>query len=357
MTSLATQFAKNLNRTNLDEFNFFLTKVLERTEYQYGLRDEYVQPENCPALGESVEYFSPLITADDRMRYIIENIVSCPDLSESNKIGNTTISHFYGARGIHSTVTGIDDPKKAHVDFDRIASGDKTYMETIRVQIETAKKQKKKFYGTTELHTSIQTAARNYCRQKYDDPNRLASNADIIEWIASWVSSGFMDRILNDATSLQKMYHILRSQPGIGEYYGYHCATSNSVNPRLPYQHDEAFCVPGPGAKDTLDFLFPTWQGKRPYGDMVVWLRENQDDFFGNLVFHEFFHNFDVAGSKVFAEDQNTMKVYGTEVSCCQFGVYRHLVKNPHLAAKRQVARNEPDSLKNVVKSPLDELF
>lgn len=353
MTQKETLFRNSLDKNRLSEFVFFLQKVNERTEFQFGLRDSYECPDE-PALGQNVEYFGFNILQDDRMRYIIENIVNS-DLSDSNKIGNTTISHFYGARGIHSTITGIKDPKLALVDFDRIASGDIDYLENIKLEIQKSKIQKKKFYGTTELHTSIQTAARNFCRKKYSDPTRVASLSDIIEWISGWIESGFMESVLQNATSLEKMYNLLRSHKGIGEYYGYHCSTSNSVNPRLSYQHDEKFCVPGPGAKDTLNYLFPNWSGKYPYGEMVVWLRENEQEFFReNVIIHPFFHNFEVKGKPVFADQQDTMKVYGTEVACCQFGVFRHLKANPHLISKRSVARNEEPEVKT---SGLDSLF
>ena len=332
----------------IKDFEHFLIKVNEKVEYNFGLREKYVQPENDPALGPDVEYFGFSILQDDRMRYIIENIVSLPDdaLNMPNKIGNTIISHFYGARGIHTVVTGIKDPKKAHVDFQRISDGDEDYLNEIKRQVAASKAKKMKFYGTTELHTSLQTAARNYCRVKYNDPARPASLTDIIEWISSWIHSGFIQNIITNATSLEKMFNLLRTQAGIGEYYGYHCATSNSVNPKLSFDHDENFCSPGPGAKDTLDKLFPTYTGKRPYGKMVIWMRDHQSILFPNLKIHEFFHNFKLEdGSLVFKDSQATLKVYGLEVACCQYGVYRHLKSNPHLINKRKVARLEDDSV------------
>ena len=254
-------YEKYLNMEKFKEFEHFLVKVNERTEWQFGLRDEYVNDDKVdPALNADVEYFGFNILQDDRMRYIIENIVTIPTLSMPNKIGNTIISHFYGARGIHSLVTGESDVKKAHVDFQRIASGDIAYLDEIKRYIDIGRQQKQKFYGTTELHTSIQTAARNYCRVKYNDPNRAATLADIIEWIASWTIDGTIDSIIENAGSLKGMYDILTSKPGIGEYYGYHCATSNSVNPYLNFHHDESFCAPGPGARESLEHIFDKWK-------------------------------------------------------------------------------------------------
>jgi hypothetical protein len=340
----------HIDKTRVKEFERFLICVNERTEWQYNLRDEYIPPENDPALGPTVDFFGFNIAQDDRMRYIMENIVSLSSLSESNKICNTIISHFYGARGIHTVVTGEKDPKKAHVDFDKVASGDKAYLDGIYHQIKLSQDRKAKFYGTTELHTSLQTAARNFCRVKHNDPTRKANATDMIEWVADFITNGTVDKVLR-SKSLQETYGVLTNLPGVGEYYGYHCSTSNSVNPILPFQHDEKFCVPGPGAKQTCEYLFESLKtGKKlPYGDIVIAVRDHQESLFNwnKLVIHPFFHNFTLSdGTKIFADSQDRLKTYGTEVAFCQFAVYLHLKKNPHLINKRKVARADDDAPK-----------
>ena len=346
-----SQYGEFLDRDALKSYEFFLHRVNEKWEKQYGLRDTYDNMGD-DALAEDVEYFGQWITADDRMRYIIENIAAIPDtqLSPANKIGNTIISHFYGARGIHQITSGIRDPKKAHIDFERI-NKDPDYLAQIAANCALARKQGKKFYGTTELHTSLQTAARNFCRERYNDPTRAASLTDIMEWIGGWTADGTVEKIMN-VTSLKGMFDVLTSKPGIGEYYGYHCATSNSVNYALPFHHDEEFCAPGPGARESLDHIFGPLKAsgrvkKMPYGDLTIWIRENQEKIFEDPVkSHNFFHNFITEdGTKVFKDDQDDLKVYTTEVSLCQFGVYTYLKKNPHLISKRKVARLEDDSV------------
>lgn len=353
---MTTDFGKYLDHKVMEDYNYFLIKVNERTELQFGLRDSY-NDDGHEALGESVEYFGFNILQDDRMRYIIENIVSLPDskLSQYNKIGNTIISHFYGARGIHTLVTGENEPKLAHFDFVR-AVEDQDYIERTKKITEFYRLHKKRFYGTTELHTSIQTAARNFCRQKYNDPTRPASLTDILEWIASWTTDGTMDAIINNTNSLKDMFDILTSKPGIGEYYGYHCATSNSVNPILNFHHDDVFNAPGPGARETLNLLFPTLKkGKNTWGELVVWLRDNQNVLFKGLNIHEHFHNYTLSnGTKVFSFDQNKMMVYGTEVSLCQYSVYNYLRANPHLISRRQVVREEIDICEGALMEYID---
>lgn len=338
------QYGNYIDLKAIADFEFFLNKVSERTDKQFGLRETYVCDD--PALAPDVEFFGFNILQDDRMRYIIENIVSLPDneLSQANKIGNTIISHFYGVRGIHTIVTGIKDPKKAHVDFERLTK-DQDYLNYIKEQVSISKRNGKKFYGTTELHTSLQTAARNFCRKKYADDSRPASLMDILEWVADWTIDGTVDRILK-VKSLKEMYHLLCEKPGVGAYYGYHCSTSNSVNPALSYQHDENFCSPGPGARESLDLIFKPLKdagAKLDYGDLTIWIRENQKSLFSNIHIHPFFHNIQVNGQNIFKDQQNELKVYGTEVGLCQFGVYCYLKKNPHLISKRKVARDDED--------------
>lgn len=338
----------------VSEFRFFLEKINERNLFTRGLVSTYEAP--SPALGQDVEYFSSQITLDDRMQYIMRHIVTHPTLSEYNKIGNTIISHFYGARGIHSVISGESDPDKANVDFELLASelSNKAGSYTSYLQSNMIRSRAKKvpIWGTTELHTSIMGAGNKFVAlETSHDRTDLA----VAQWIASWIPTGFMDRLLQ-SKSLKEMFTTLIVPSGIGPYYGYHCATSNSVNPNLPFSHDEPFCSPGPGAVMTLDLMFPGVSKKEvPYGDRVIWLRETQDEIFPGLrdVFHPGTFNVVANGVRVFEKDQNELAVYGLEVGLCQYSVYCRLRDNPHLISRRKVARAEPISCE----VPLDAYF
>lgn len=340
---------EKIDKEALEDFSFFLEKINERNLFIRGLIPSYEAP--SPALGEGVEYFSSQITLDDRMVYIMNHIVTAPGLSMENKLGNTIISHFYGARGIHSVLTGESDPDKALVDFDQLAKEQIDYTRTNKIgeytnwlRSETAKSKAKglPFWGTTELHTSIMDGGNKFVKATFSEADAKASGSlAVAEWIASWKNNGMMDRLIESKT-LKDMYDNLRSIRGIGPYYGYHCATSNSVNPGLPFNHDEAFCSPGPGAKFTLAKIFPGVSEKEfPMGARVIWIRENQDELFPGLrdKFHPATHNVVSNGIKIFEHEQNELKVYGCEVSLCQAAVYQRLKDNPHLIPKRTVAR------------------
>lgn len=324
-----------VNQEVIQDIGRFFNKVNERALYHMGVNETY-DSGGDEALGETVEYFHPQITLDDRMRYIMENIVYAP-ISMDNIICNTIISHFYGARGIHQVLTRDPNPKTALVDFERLLV-DREYENKIRKNLEDAVALGLPIYGTTELRTSLFGAANNYvARERQVEKN--ADKINILLWVASFIPRKITQRMAQ-VQSLEEMYNVISSLEGVGQYYGYHCSTSNSVNPRIPINHDERFCVPGPGARYTLDLMFG--EGCTiPYGDRVIWFRENYKDMIGEIYLHPSTHNVIVEGKKIFTDEQDELKTYGCEVGLCQYGVYSRLRSNPRLINKRKVARSD----------------
>lgn len=317
----------------VDRIGYFFNKVNERSELNYGYRNSY-DSGGDEALGETVEYFHPHILYDDRMRYIMDNIV-LSDMSMDNIICNTIISHFYGARGIHQILTRNPDPKTALVDFERLLK-DKEYETEIRKNIDDAISLGLGVYGTTELRTSLYGASNTWVAETRGT-ERNADKINILLWVAGFIPRG-ITRQMAGVKSLSEMFDILTKIEGVGSYYGYHCSTSNSVNPNIPINHDERFCVPGPGARMALDMMFG--EGcKIPHGDRVIWFRENYKDLIGEIPLNKNEWNKVVNGVKIFTEDQNELKTYGCEVGLCQFGVYTRLSNNSNLINKRKVAR------------------
>lgn len=322
-----------VNMEVVDRIGYFFNKVNERSELTYGYRDSY-DSGGDEALGETVEYFHPHILYDDRMRYIMQNIV-LSNMSMDNIICNTIISHFYGGRGIHQILTRDPNPKTALVDFERLLI-DKEYEMTIRKNIDDALSLGLGVYGTTELRTSLYGASNTWVAETRNT-ERNADKINILLWVAGFIPRGITKRMAN-VQSLQEMFNILTEIEGVGSYYGYHCSTSNSVNPNININHDERFCVPGPGARLTLDMMFPPDCGI-PHGDRVIWFRENYKDLIGDIPLNKNEWNMTVEGTKIFQEEQNELKTYGCEVGLCQFGVYTRLSDNRNLINKRKVAR------------------
>lgn len=333
---------KGLNVSIAEDVGKFFNKVNDRSLWTMGIKDSY-DDGGDKALGAGVEYFHPQITLDDRMRYIAENIVYNDQIDDLNKICNTIISHFYGARGIHQTITRIEDPKKALVDFHRLLK-DKDYQDELHQNLNDARDFGIPIYGATELRTSLYGAANDYVAEKTGNPR----NADLINialWVAGFIERGIAQKFY-EVNSLEELFNHLCQIEGVGAYYGYHCSTSNSVNPKINVNHDERFCVPGPGARFTLDMLFDQSKTDLNHGEQVVWFRENYESLIGKFELHPSTHNIEVDGKLVFAEQQDTLKVYGCEVGLCQYGVYTRLRNNPHLIDRRVVTRLDAKAAK-----------
>lgn len=334
------------------DFKYFVDSVNKRSEWQRGWRDEYNYTEY--GLNPNVEFFHPMITYDDRMVYIMENIVSLPDeqLSPTNKIGNTIISHFYGARGIHQIATAENDAKKAHVDFeDYFRSGER---ERVHKNLEAAVELKLPIYGTTELRTSLFGAANSY-QQKRFGGERNANPGNIMDWVAGLLEDGMAEEFLA-SNSAEETFKILTRHAGIGSYYGYHCTTSNSVNPALNWDNDSTFVKPGPGAQYTLKLVFPEASNKLIInGDLVVWFRHNQKFFgFGDVVIHENAQNvYDYKGDPVLTSPQNEMKTYGSEVGLCQYGIFCKIRHDNKAIDRRKVSRTENIDFKNIIEGSI----
>lgn len=324
---------EELNEEVLLDIKKFFTKINEKALYSFGIMPEY-DSGGDPALALEVEYFHFSILLDDRMVYIMKNIVCEDYLSLENKICNTIISHFYGARGIHHILTRERDPKKAHVNFE-ILLHDADYRKQIQKNLDDAKALGLPIYGSTELRTSLYGASNTFVAKHFNQ-ERNADTINILLWVASFIERGIIDR-MKSASSLKELYGVISSLEGVGQYYGYHCSTSNSVNPAIKVQHDERFCVPGPGARATLDRLFEN--SSLDYGERVIYFRENYKTLIGDIYLHPSTHNIEVYGRKIFDEEQDELKTYGCEVGLCQYNVYHRFKSNPHLINRRKVAR------------------
>ena len=335
---------KHLDVKAMKRFELFYKKVNERSEFLAGYRKSYEAPDD--ALGIEVEYFHPTITYDDRMRYICENLVANNKISKTNKVANIVISHFYGARGIHQVLTGKQDPFEAYVDFDLLAKEQQKsvltkkpgeYSYWLRQHCFEQHKKKQPFWGTTELHTSLQGAAGKFVSSLYGEKIKAPSN--LAEWIGSWINDGTVDKILS-VNSMKELYDVFSTVSGVGPYYAYHGAASGSNNFDVNVYHDERFCEPGPGAKETAINLFPELSQKAvTLSERVIWIRENQTQIMDVPVIHKSRHNITVNDKHIYPDPQDELKTYGTEVGMCQFSVYERLRANPHLISKRKVSR------------------
>jgi hypothetical protein len=326
---------KYLNKARLESFKKFLHAMNER-----GLADwygrKYEAPE--PQLSSDIMYFSPILLAPSDRREIAKNIVGIPNsvLPVEDKVLNCTLSYLYGPTWIYLYLSGKTNPSEAHIHFDRVYS-DPDYVNSLRENIAYARLHGHKMWTTYELHTSVQTAARNYCRVKYNEPERKANDLDVVEWLASLRYDGTVDRILN-AKTLDEGYKILTSVRGIGPYFGGNSVLMIANLQETQYTHEEPFCAPGGGAIRTLGYLFEDFfkaGGRMRPEAMIAWFWEHQDKLLDGVVIPSEFHNMDVSYGKLLKKDQTTYTCNSLEVGMCQFSVYCKFTEDPDAMKRR----------------------
>ena len=336
----------NFDSDLMKDFNWFLYKINQRSCIELGYIDEDYESVNRHGyhdfgLGKDVEYFHPTITLDDRMRYIATHI-SQADMDIDNILCNTYISHFYGARGIHQSLTDSKDPSDCFIDFHKILNQDTSYTDKIRHNIFLAKKQKKPLWGSTEIHTSLQTASRNYVRSLRNQPDKKFDTFDLLEWVSSFIING-TNKSLIESSHIKDTYDTLIKLDGVGDYFAFHGAASTSVLPQMKYHVDQRFVAPGPGARFLIKKMWPDAPSKE-YADSIYFLREKGDEIglTDNVDFHPKAYNvWDEDDNPVFDYSHDSLKYYGTEVLSCQFGIYLQIRNDRKACMKRKVSRSD----------------
>jgi hypothetical protein len=305
---------------------------------QRGLADEhgtkYVAP--SPALAPEVMYFQPLMCAPSDRREVARHIIGSQEdklKSVYNRACNIFATFFFGPSDIYHMLSGEADSKKAFVDFER-AAVDPAYVAEIKANIAYGRLHGFKLWTTTELHTSLQTEARNFCRRKHNLPERAASETDLIEWIASWIAEGKIDRIL-EAKTLRGAYDAITSIRGVGPYYAGNPVMMLASLPEANSSHTEAFCAPGGGAIKTLEYLFDKKLGFEPAVKAIAWLFENQRELMPKLFIPAEFQNLDMHYGKLWKEDQTIYTCNSFEVGLCQFSVFKKFSEEPELIKRR----------------------
>ena len=330
------QVLNHLDIGRLRQFEHFLHSMNLR-----GLAVHYNKPyfNSRPELSADVMYFQPLVLAPSDRRMLARDIIGVPSsqLSPEDKVCNASLSYWYGPTYILTYLTGITDTAKAHIDFDRVYD-DQDYVETLRKNIAFARKHKHPIWTTTELHTSIQTEGRNYCRLKYNDPNRKADSLDIVEWMAHLKRNGWAKKVI-EATTLEGAYNAYCEPKGVGPYFGGNAVMMAANLKEAAYSHEEPFCAPGGGAVATLEWLFEplrTAGYKLNYAKLINLLVEEQDNLLPMAKVPAEFRNLDGWDGKILKKDQTFYTANSFEVGLCQCSVYNKFLKEPEAAKRRK---------------------
>lgn len=330
----SAELFKYVDMARIAELERYLDEMMLR-----GLSDHHDIHYQAPvaALEKSVMYFQSLLLTPCDRRMLARDIMGVPWLSEEDKVCNASLSYWYGPTYILTYLTGITDSAKAHIDFDRVYS-DQSYVETLRSNMAFARKHKHPIWTTTELHTSIQTEGRNYCRVKYNDPLRKADSLDCVEWMAHLKTQGWAKKVL-EAKTLESAFNAYCEPKGVGPYFGGNSVLMVANSKAAAYSHEENFCAPGGGAINTLEYLFEGLRSsghKLNYLRLLQWLTDNQERLMPDLIVPAEFQNMEGWDGKVLKSDMLRYTANAFEVGCCQFSVYRKFLEQPELMSRRQ---------------------
>lgn len=324
-----------INRDRLAEYNTFLDQMNKRALSSF-YNTEYVPSD--PAMDKSIMYYTPVILTPGEKRTLISSFFGADPAKVDyyNKALSWIASCMYGSEECLMFITGKTNPNDYWIDFTRVYY-DPEYVKLLRENLKFARSIGHKLWATTEIHTSVQVASRDYCRIKYNDSTRKFTDLDVIEWIASFKFNGVMDKIF-EAKTLEEAFIQLTTPRGIGPYFGYISIALIATLQCTNYFHDERFCAPGKGAQKTVEYLFEDYKAKGnkiKHSELICTLAEYQDQFLDVTIPLEF-RNIEVDYyGKYLKRDQELYTCSGIEVGMCQFGVYRKFRDNIEASKKR----------------------
>ena len=358
-----------------DEFTTFI-KELNRREYlvRFAKTCTFDTFEHLPGTlhkykigfkvdGKSVPYFHPNRSFHDEIIWLNENLFYSPQAKFEDKLINAAIVKFYGPSKTLRMI--IRDTGDDFVVYEKFIN-DPKYLQKLCVNLEEAVKNKEKIYGTTELRTSLQTAARNYARvvgspidkiekiSASDRAKRMLRPSDILFWFTllgpEWVE------FYKTSPNMKESFGFLNSYRGIGNYYGYHFSCNlarmpsvgNLIFEGMPgnIDEDDEYVVPGVGAMNAINWFYEHRGHSINYKvgkKLINAIRRHQNTFF------------DLKSSD--KSDYYMKKVselgyftnFGCEISCCQFGVYRKLREDKKLANRRASAPISKEEVKMII--------
>ena len=346
-------FVKFIKEMNRREYLVRFAQTQTFDEFRHKPEEESLFGYGFVVDGKSVPYFHPNRSFHDEIIWLNENLNYNSNATFEDRLINSAIVKFYGPSNtvkIAVRGTGAD-----FIVYERLI-GDKSYQLQLLENLEAAAKSKEQIYGTTELRTSLQVAARNYARSIGGTPidHKLGTTAaelaerstrpsDILYWF-TYMGPRFVN-FYKTKPDMKQSFEFLNSTRGIGNYYGYHFSCNLARMPDVGtliregspgnIDEDDEFVVPGVGAMDTVNYFYADLEhsisaevGRR----LINSIRRDLDNFFElNDEDESKMHMREVSELGYFTN-------FGCEISCCQYGVYRRLRENKKLALKRAAA-------------------
>jgi len=318
----------NRNEKNFKHFNqwvidFFRREVLRESGR---LEDYRINDLFGSAMRQEVSYWNPNRSKHAEV-YWLENFVFRPEVSLRNRICNAMAVKFIGKPT--TTLLACDTWDYAQViDFEKYKV-DQSYYNQINTNADT-NKWDLKVWGTTQIHTSLQTAARNYCRE-IDKSRETFKLSHMIRWISHLDDLGMSDMVMDQTNRLRDVGNWLSGFKGIGPYYSYHPPCNFSRDDDLPnIDEDDDYCLVGPGAQRGLEYVFPNvkFNNNNIMEEYILAIRDHQYDFFE-------FKNDEFDFYKLNLERGGRLTTFGVEITLCQFDVFMSIRDNEEAQRKR----------------------
>ncbi len=320
-----TRSPSNFNYFNKWVIEFFRREVLRESnrldEYQYS-------KDFGTAMRQEVSYWNPNRSKHAEV-YWLENFVFNQATSMRNKILNAMVVKFIGMPTLTLLASNSTDYNKI-IDFDEYKlKGD--YYRWINNNLDT-NPHKIKVWGVTQLQTSLQTAARNYCREEDNDPNEKFVTSHMIRWITHLDNLGMSQVVQNPNNKLGDVCNWFLTHRGIGPYFAYHPPCNFSRCEDLPnIDEDDDYCLVGPGAKRGLEYVFPEVKFNPHLMEAyILGIRDYQYDFF----------EMDKTEKKFYMENLERggyLTTFGVEITFCQFSVFLDIQHNEKAQSKRMI--------------------
>jgi hypothetical protein len=366
-----------INKQQAKTFEDYISKLYK---HQKGFGYGFVV-DNKP-----VPYFHPNRSFHDEIIWLNSHLYYEDNVSFEDKLINSAIVKFYGPARTLDIITGTAEDlnyliptNSKYINFDLLEK-DMDYEFTLMSNVEKAFANKEKIWGTTELRTSLQIAARNYCRENpssidilnINNSNKLITElnllkehqerkmrpSDMIHWV-KYLSKKWVPFFKNKPT-MEQSFNFLTLERGIGNYYGYHFSSNLARMPGIgsselidaEYYDDfkklqnkdkslthgnldenADYVVAGPGATATLKKLFPDMPiNTEAMMKYIIAIRNHQEDFF------EIAGNTQAEIHLKEASELGRFTTFGIEISCCQFNVFERNKTNKTTALKRAMA-------------------
>ena len=372
------QILDSMDPTTAKDLSLFIEEMNRREHWvrieENGDFDDYVSQgynhideygHGFVAESSPVPYFAPNRSHHDEIIWLNRNLYYNEDATFEDRLINSAIVKFYGPSKTLEIITkGTPYP---FVKYDLLKDDD--YLWSLMANIELAFAAKTRVWGTTELRTSLQTASRNYARERVTPIDKKSIShpitrnllmiktgkdrkmrvSDMIFWIAGMADDWIA--FYSSKPDMEASFNFLTSYRGIGNYYGYHFSSNLARMPEigaapliekeflteftnLQVQHgnideNSDYVMAGPGAMKTLEELFPNFKINTDSSQRIlVAARDNQPEFFGirNQAIHEA------------VSELGQFTTFGCEIACCQFSVFQRLRSNLKMATSRAKA-------------------